>query len=165
MIDAAVHWIARATASALIGIAATSGWAIINGDDDGGKARTAAAPAPTAAAKAAARPPFCYHPSNRVPVVADQELPDDDYGVVYESVALWVPSSPCRDVNAREVRNAAGQQAGATVCVPLQVRIGDEVGRWVDTCQGWQVLWFRAGEGKPFVVRSALRPVTLVIAS
>lgn len=129
-----------------------------------------AAPAAHAATKtkpvAATRAPYCYAPSNRVLVAASTEIADDDYGTAYETPALWVADSPCHDINVRSPYNAAGPALGQPVCVPLKVIVAgsDSVG-WVDTCSGWQVLAKATRAGKPFAIRSALRPVEITVAS
>jgi hypothetical protein len=118
------------------------------------------------AAKAAAAAPYCYHPSNRFLVTAGTEVADDDYGTAYETPAMWVPRSPCHDINVRAPYNAAGSALGQPVCVPLKVIVAghDAVG-WVDTCTAWVVLAKFVTEGKPFVIRAALRPVEVTVAA
>lgn len=142
-------------ASALIAVAPTAG-----------TAAERPATAPASAQLHQARAPYCYHPSNRVTVTTVDEIADDTWGTVYESAALWVPASPCHDVNVRRPHNAAGPAVGAPVCAMIQISFGPNVnGPWIDTCSAWQVGSYDATEGRPFVVRSAIRPVRVTVAS
>ncbi len=124
------------------------------------RAGVAAAPARTGGGS-------CYSWGNRTSVRLDLEVSDGDYGVAYDSPALWVKrGSPCHDINVRRPHNLGGPAAGQQVCTLVKVLIdGYEVTGWVDTCGGWQVLARLVAEGEPFVLRAAIRPIEITVAS
>lgn len=111
--------------------------------------------------------PHCYHPGNRVTVRLDLEVRDADYGVAYDSQLLYVRAgSPCRDINVRDPRNAAGPAVGQSACTLVKVMFGDTAAtEWIDTCGSWRVLARYVREGRPFVLRAALRPVDVTVAT
>lgn len=117
---------------------------------------------PTAATRPART---CYGGAQRVRL--EIEVTDSDYGVGYDSPRLVVtPGSPCRDINVRDPRNLTGPATGQQACTLVKVLLdGRDIVGWVDTCAGWQVLARLVPEGKPFVLRAALRPVDVTVAS
>lgn len=127
-------------------------------------ASPAHAAAPTASRVAVTH---CYHPANRVSVRLDLEVHDPDYGVAYDSQLLHVRTgSPCHDINVRDPRNAGGPAVGQSACTLVKVMFGDEsVTGWIDTCGGWQEVARFVREGRPFVLRAALRPVDVTVAT
>lgn len=127
------------------------------------QARPAAAASPTATRRART----CYQADNRQVVRLDREVADDEYGVAYDSQLLGVRrGSPCRDINVRDPRNVSGPAAGQSACTLVKVMFGGASPTgWVDTCSGWQVLVRLVSEGRPFVLRAALRPVDVTVAT
>lgn len=119
-----------------------------------------------AAGPARAAATTCY--GGREQVKLEVQVVDDEYGVAFDSPALWVKrGSPCRDINVRDPRNLDGPATGAQVCTLVKVLLGDgrdPVG-FVDTCAGWKVLMKFVPDGTPFVLRAAIRPVEVTVAS
>lgn len=109
----------------------------------------------------------CYDTGNRETVRLDLPVVDDEYGAAYDSPTLWVHrGSPCRDINVRSPRNVGGLADGQQACTLIKVMIGGGAPTgWVDVCDRWEDIVKFVPEGAPFVLRAAIRPVDVVVAT
>lgn len=130
--------------------------------------RPTSAAAPKTKTSRAAKVSRCYDRANLEQVKLDTQVTDPDYGVAYDSGPLTVKrGSPCRDVNARRAVNLAGPAKGQQACTLVTVlrSNGSAPVGWADVCGGWEELMRFAPEGEVFVLRAALRPVEVTVAT